>query len=719
MYSLGGERHRILECEEGWPFCTEIAVNPSRFLIASVAWRFFLLGALFVWLGLGTACRGPGVGVAGPAPRSEGQDEILVLALETVGSLRQEVNALLPARARMAEEITRLQATTDEQHELILVLNDQRGELLEKIARLDVANENLTQQLRTAQEDLQRQLAELTAAGPAAANVDPTRTYQSLREQNAWLKKRLEEFRYRVVREQSDVAALKDELDQLAVDGESGVPQEERGAKLVSAAGKEAEEPQGREALLLGVFAVIGLVLLAMLMRDPARRARWASFLIKPDTSAGQSLASAGSAVGQGTVITDSSAASSTQRAEGDSEIAELDRIAESVRAPQQGVMPRSAIDSPERLATESQDSAKLEQRQEAGTLLPADLGSVLAVLDTPTEATGEPELTVLSGGLQEQQAQAGSSVPPSVAAPSAQSSSDAEPRGRSDSAGQTVDGVDCDDGQHSQAATEAGPDQYSAQLRAESRSEATSPLLGEPEAPLQSEPTQQIPDVSELLSKTKESDRAPASRTQLVSVDSESLPAARGIGNDSSTVPDAPSSEKTLLLSNSTTKSAPTQQLPELDVLTRGQGKTRKEKRTQLLPEARPAQQAENTQVLPQLDSLVSSNLKSDPDDAQPSAPGRTQLLPPGPSELLEHGSTARPPVRVPGEFPGGEQDSAPASSVEALDLDLAKLLTPPAQSQQGEGDQAREESPRRSNEEELADDLKDILNEAFDETP
>ena len=147
--------------------------------------------------------------------RQSTQDELLVLALKTIGSLRQEVNSLLPEKARLAEEISRLQSTIDDQQHLMTLLNNQRTDLLEKFSLIEQNNQALSKSHEELEKSLNTALSRLTEVDSINKRIsqsDPTKTYKSLREQNAWLKKRLDEFRFQLIQEQSKVSVLEEEL---------------------------------------------------------------------------------------------------------------------------------------------------------------------------------------------------------------------------------------------------------------------------------------------------------------------------------------------------------------------------------------------------------------------------------------------------------------------------------------------------------------------------
>lgn len=172
----------------------------------------------------------PGCRNMSPVPPDQFQagrnvkDEVVELALKTIGSLRSEINTLLPQKARMAEEISRLQADSGDQRKLLASLKDQRTELLDKYAKLESANQLLAQKQEALQAVLNKKTAELSElryANERLSSHDPVKTYGALREQNAWMKKKLEEFRYHLMKEQSNVAMLQDSLAQVEKEQET------------------------------------------------------------------------------------------------------------------------------------------------------------------------------------------------------------------------------------------------------------------------------------------------------------------------------------------------------------------------------------------------------------------------------------------------------------------------------------------------------------------
>jgi hypothetical protein len=136
-------------------------------------------------------------------------------AFRTIEELRAEVNALLAERMRLEERLETVQRANDEQGRQLVLMGGQRSEILERCARLESSYQELfarNSDTQASVQGLRTELAEARQSNEFLRRSDPVRTYAALRERNAWLEKRLEEFRFYLLKEQSHVAGLQDEL---------------------------------------------------------------------------------------------------------------------------------------------------------------------------------------------------------------------------------------------------------------------------------------------------------------------------------------------------------------------------------------------------------------------------------------------------------------------------------------------------------------------------
>ena len=134
---------------------------------------------------------------------------------EAVEELRREARDLLLERARLAEDLTGLRRANEAQGSQLIALERQRSDIVDRCVRLEAGYQQLAQSntdLRATLEALRSELSEARHTAEFFKQSDPVRSFTALRERNAWLERKVEEFRYYLLKEQSHVAGLQDEI---------------------------------------------------------------------------------------------------------------------------------------------------------------------------------------------------------------------------------------------------------------------------------------------------------------------------------------------------------------------------------------------------------------------------------------------------------------------------------------------------------------------------